>query len=190
MKALARVPPEHLRLFFAVWPDASARAALFALAQEIAGDGQGRAPRDSNLHLTIAFLGEVPRARVDPLLEIGACVAGAASPFPITLDRIGGGAYGLVWLAPPGPSAPLHSLRASLTEALEATGFVLQQRMFRPHVTLARDCVRPAHRVRIAPIGWEVRRLALIASTLAAGGPAYRNVGDWPLGAAQSTGIV
>jgi RNA 2',3'-cyclic 3'-phosphodiesterase len=179
-----------VRLFFAVWPDTRARAALSRLAQEVARDGQGRAPRESNLHLTLAFLGEVPQRRVEALLEVGERVAGLSPPFPLTLDRVGGRAYGVAWLAPPSLPEPLQHLHAALTGSLAATGFSLEQRMFRPHVTLARDCARPAHRGRIAPIGWDVRQLTLVASTPAAGGSEYRNVGEWPLGAAQSTGIV
>jgi 2'-5' RNA ligase len=179
-----------VRLFFALWPDTRARTALSRLAQEVAHNGQGRAPSASSLHLTLAFLGELPQQRVEALLDVGQRVAAAASPFPLTLDRIGGRAYGVAWLAPPSLLEPLHHLHAALADTLAATGFSLQQRMFRPRVTLARDCARPAHRGRIAPIGWEVRRLSLVASTLAAGGSEYRYVGEWPLGDAQSTGIV
>lgn len=179
-----------MRLFFALWPDTRARAALSRLAREVAHNGQGRAPRDSSLHLTLAFLGEVPQPRVEALLDIGQGIAGGVCPFPLTLDRIGGGAYGVAWLAPPSLPEPLQRLHAALSDTLAAAGFSLQQRRFRPHVTLARDCVRPAHRGRVAPIGWEVRRLSLVASTPAEGGSEYRNVGEWPLGAAQSTGIV
>lgn len=169
-----------LRLFFALWPDEPARVALSRLAKEVAHHGQGRAPHEANLHLTLAFIGSVPRVRVDSLLEAGERVAGAASPFPLTLDRIGGRAYGLAWLAPSSLPEPLHALHASLTEALVAARFALQQRMFRPHVTLARDCSRPAHRGRVQPIGWQVERLSLVVSTLAAGGSEYRNVATWP----------
>jgi 2'-5' RNA ligase len=171
-----------MRLFFALWPDTRARAALSRLAQEVARDGQGRAPREANLHLTLAFIGDVPQSRVEALLEVGQRVAALASPFPLTLERVGGRAYGVAWLAPPSLPESLHRLHEDLATALDATGFSLQQRMFRPHVTLARDCARPAHRGHVAPIAWEVRRLSLVASTLAAGGSEYRNVGEWMLG--------
>jgi RNA 2',3'-cyclic 3'-phosphodiesterase len=182
--------PAPVRLFFALWPDPQVRTALSRLAQEVAREGQGRAPRDSNLHLTLAFIGEVPQARIEALLEVGQRVAAVASPFLLTLDRLGGRAHGIAWLAPPSLPEALHHLQAALTDSLAATGFSLQQRVFRPHVTLARDCARPAHRGRVTPIGWEVGRLSLVASTLAAGGSEYRNVGEWPLAANQSTGIV
>ena len=173
-----------MRLFFALWPDRQARAALTRLAQEVANHGQGRAVRDANLHLTLAFIGAVPESRLEALLEIGQRTASLAAPFRLELDRIGGRAYGVAWLAPPSLPEPLHALHAALTEALRTAAFPLEQRMFRPHLTLARDCARPAQRGRIAPIGWQILRLSLVASTLAPGGSEYRTVGDWPLGTA------
>ena len=173
-----------MRLFFALWPDPPARAALARFAREVANHGQGRASRDANLHLTVAFIGAVPESRLAALLQIGESTAALAAPFRLELDRVGGRAYGVAWLAPPSLPEPLHALHATLTEGLRAAAFPSEQRMFRPHVTLARDCARPAQRGRIAPIGWQVQRLALVASTLAPGGSEYRNVGDWPLGAA------
>lgn len=172
-----------MRLFFALWPDRQARAALARLAKEVANEGQGRAVPEANLHLTLAFIDGVPESRLASLLATGQRVALHAVSFPLTLDRVGGRAYGVAWLAPPNLPEPLHALHATLADALGAAGFALQQRMFRPHVTLARDCARPAHRGRITPIGWQILQLSLVASTLAAGGSEYRNVGDWPLGA-------
>ena len=175
-------PPERLRLFFAVFPDAPARAALSRVAQEVARDGQGRAPRDANLHLTLAFIGEVPQARVGELLRAGHDAALDTPWFSIMFDRIGGGSYRIAWITPPVVSEPLHALHAKLAEALATAGFQLQQQMFRPHITLARDCVRSAHHGRIAPIRWNVERLSLVASTLARGGAEYREVDGWSLG--------
>jgi 2'-5' RNA ligase len=73
-------------------------------------------------------------------------------------------------------------LQASLAQALADEGFPRERRMFRPHVTLARDCVRSVHRGRIPPIGWRVERLSLVASTPQRGGSEYRDIGEWPLG--------
>ncbi len=185
-----QTPDPALRLFFALWPDKLARAALARLAQEVAREGHGRAPREASLHLTVAFLGDVPRARVDPLVAIGEQVATTASQFELTLERIGGRGYGVAWLAHPRSPEPLHALHASLSEALDAGGYALERRMFRPHVTLARDCVRSAHRGPIAPIGWRVDRLSLVVSTLAPGGSQYRELAGWRLAAAQSNGTV
>jgi len=173
-----------VRLFFALWPDTRARAALSQLAEEIARDGQGRAAPLANVHVTLTFLGEVPASRLDALLAIGSAAARSAPPFSLALERIGGGRFDIAWLAPSSVPESLRRLHATLDEALLSAAFPTQQRMFRPHVTLARDCSRPAHRGRVAAIEWQVQTLALVKSTPAPGGSRYSDVGIWPLAGA------
>ena len=79
-------PP--LRIFFALWPDAGARDALSALARDTAAQTGGRAPSAGNLHLTLAFLGDVAAARIAALHALGPAVAAAVPPF--TLDARSG----------------------------------------------------------------------------------------------------
>ena len=71
--ALASAPtlrkPRTARVFFALWPDADARVALAALAREIAARTKGRAPPAANLHMTLAFIGEVPPERIGALSD-------------------------------------------------------------------------------------------------------------------------
>lgn len=171
-----------LRLFFALWPDVRARKTIARLASEVARDVQGRPPREAGLHLTLAFLGEVPASRLEPLTELGQRVAVVATPFPLALDRIGGTSYRVAWLAPAEYSEPLHALHRALTDALVTLGFPPERRMFRPHVTLARDGMRSVRGGRIPAIGWQVDRLTLVASTLKRGGSDYREISGWPLG--------
>ena len=170
------------RLFYAIWPDPPARKALARLAGEVARDVQGRAPPDANLHLTLAFLGAVPASRLDPLIALGDRVATAATPFPLALDRIGGTSYRVAWLAPAEYCEPLHALQGRLIDALAMDGYPRERRMFRPHITLARDGVRSARRGAIPPITWPVERLTLVASTPRRGGSDYREVAGWMLG--------
>jgi len=176
----AAVPATH-RLFFALWPDAPARAALVRLAHEVAQDAHGKAPREDNLHITLAFLGAVAADRLAELQRIGREAAAAAAPFELSLERVGGTGYGIAWLSPNGVPAPLAALQRTLWMSLATSGFAAERRMFRPHLTLARHCVRAAHRGAVAPVRWTVRRLALVESTLAAGGSRYRDLAGWPL---------
>ena len=78
-----------LRVFFALWPDADARDRLAALAQDVAARTQGRAPPSLNLHVTVAFIGEIDAGRIDALRAIGASVAPNVPPFVLMLDRAG-----------------------------------------------------------------------------------------------------
>jgi 2'-5' RNA ligase len=75
----------------------------------------------------------------------------------------------------------LLALHAALGAALAAAGIVLETRAFRPHVTLARRCVQPLPRTRVAPIRWRVDRLCLVGSELLPQGPVYRDLASWAL---------
>jgi 2'-5' RNA ligase len=174
--------PTH-RLFFALWPDAPARAALVRLAHEIAHHGHGKAPREDNLHITLAFLGAVAADRLGALERIGRDAAAGIGPFGLALERVGGTGFGIAWLSPDGVPTSLAALHAALAAGLARQGFPTERRMFRPHLTLARHCARAVHRGAVQPVRWTVERLALVESTLAAGGSQYRNLFEWPLSA-------
>jgi len=172
----------ELRLFFALWPDDAARRAISALAREVAQRAEGRATRGETIHLTLAFLGDVDANRLPALAALGAAVAGAAPPFALKLDLVGG--YGdarVAWLGAEPVPAPLAALAARLNAALAAGGFRVDHRPFAAHVTLARKCRSLPPRDRVATVGWAVDRLTLVASELTTGGSRYRTHADWPL---------
>src|SRR5436189_6019189 len=75
------------RLFFALWPDAAALAALAGLAAELAVISGGKAVPSAKIHLTLAFLGEV----TDDRLEAARRAAGMLRPraFEVALDTVG-----------------------------------------------------------------------------------------------------
>jgi len=171
-----------LRLFFAVVPDAGARAALAALARDVAQAVRGRPPPAENLHLTLAFLGQVSAARRAALAAIGAAAAAAAPPFLLTLDRVGAfrGA-GIAWAGADRAPAELLQLVAALNDGLAAAGLPVERRPFHPHVTLARRGTRAPEGIAPAPLSWRVDRLVLMASDTLSAGPRYREVDAWPL---------
>ena len=174
-----------LRIFFALWPDAGARHALSALARDTAAQARGRAPSAGNLHLTLAFLGDVAATRIAALQAIGPAVASAVAPFTVTLDRVGAFGNGAIaWVAASAPPRELERLVQLLTGALAKDGFPTERRAFHPHVTLARHCRPTAGAGAIAAIAWRVERITLNASERAPGGPRYRELGAWPLGSA------
>lgn len=173
--------PERVRVFFALWPDERALAALRQLAREVARERHGRAPRDENIHVTVAFIGEVASTRITGLQDVGGEAAHASHAFELTLDRIGGTAHGIAWLAPDAVPAELRELHDGLVERLDRAAFPTQRHAFRPHVTLARNCSRLARRSAVTPITWPVNGLSLVASTLGPGGSRYAELDAWPL---------
>lgn len=173
------------RVFFAVWPDAATHGAIAALSRETAIRAGGKAPPPSNLHLTLAFVGDVQTERLAALQAIGGEAARATPPFTLTLDRLGGFRdAGIAWLGATPAPPELDGLVRRMRGALGAAGFPVDARPFRVHVTLARRCRNRVRAAAIAPIAWRVERLTLCASDLGGEASRYRDLAAWPLGAA------
>jgi 2'-5' RNA ligase len=192
--APGKTPPsarETARVFFAVWPDPDVRAALEMLARECAARTAGRAPDPANLHVTLAFVGNVDEQGVVLLREIGRNAAAAATPFALILDRIGAfHRQELAWLGCSRVNEAMQALADGLFSQLTAAGFQLEHRPFRPHVTLARRArTRALDSTRdgalAAPVVWNVSRLTLNTSTHAQRPLRYVAIDSWPLGGSQ-----
>jgi 2'-5' RNA ligase len=176
-----------VRVFFALWPDAAAGGALAGLACDVATQAGGRAPHAANLHVTLAFVGEVEADRVAVLCSIGKAVSAAVRPFQLVLDRVGMfRGSGIAWAGAAEAPAELLRLVLALNAALSSEGFVVDARPFHAHVTLARRCRRRTGATIKTPIAWPVTHLVLNASELTREGPRYREVGAWTLGSAQA----
>ncbi len=164
-----------MRLFFALVPDAALRAALRERALEMARQIGGRAVPPGNLHLTLAFLGEVEPARVTALATIYGALP--TEQFALTLDRIGEWHHaGVAWIAPSVVPPLLSALHAQLSAALAAAGFVVESRPFRPHVTLVRRRARPLPDAACEPLAWRITRAALMVSERVGSAIRYREI--------------
>jgi 2'-5' RNA ligase len=174
------------RMFFALRPDVPARIALSSLSHAVARATGGRAPAAENLHLTLAFVGDVAAGRVPALREAGGAIAAQFPPFTLVLDRLGEFRDGgIAWIGAAEIPPPLAGIAERLAKRLSTEGFRVDRRAYAPHLTLARRCRKPvdAHAVRIA---WRVDELALVESVLRPGGSSYRDDSRWPLVAAAA----
>lgn len=135
-----------MRLFVAVRPSA---AALTSLA------GALGVAVDSRWHITLAFLGEQPAA--DPFLAPLSDVAGGSAAFELSLS--GGLTFGARVLAASvtGDVEALSHLARDVQDACRSAGADVDDRPFRPHLTLARG-----------------RRLHVPAALAAHDGPPWR----------------
>jgi RNA 2',3'-cyclic 3'-phosphodiesterase len=173
------VSDASLRLFFALWPDTAARAAIASLAREIVIETGGRAVAADNLHLTLAFLGERPAAMVPDLCASVSAID--VSPFRLSLDDIGcWRKTGIAWLTASESAPSLLALRERVVQALATLEIVIDERRFVPHVTLARRIESVIVRRLTRPIDWSVGSFALVASRLAPGGVRYEVLQTWP----------
>jgi 2'-5' RNA ligase len=107
-----------------------------------------RLPRAEGLHLTLYFLGDVERARIEPLWEgVERAVDGLEAP-ELLLDSAGAfpkrGKERVLWVGieeRPGPPGRLEEIWRAVLGAVEAAGFDTRRersRPFQPHITVAR----------------------------------------------------
>lgn len=170
-----------MRLFFALWPDAATQQAWSqAVAPWLAPLGGRRVPA-ANLHLTLAFLGEVRGDRMNELLRLGDDLDREA--FLLRLDRID---YwkkpGLACLRPAETPPALARLAGQLQTGLGLAGFAVERRPFKPHVTLARDVPIGTASLPVWPVlEWRAPAVALVRSRLAPDGATYAVLKEWPL---------
>ena len=166
------------RLFFALWPDAAAQAALATQGREIAKRCGGRPVPAANLHLTLVFLGEVEPARIEPLRRAADAVAG--NTFTLGLDRVGGfRRAGVAWAGCRQSPAGLIALQAGLERRIRDAGFSPDDRPFVPHLTLARRVREPVEPGEVEAVSWRANSFALVET--ARGESAYRTLAEWPL---------
>lgn len=147
-------------MFFALWPDDATRSAISRATRDAVQRSSGRPIAKDRLHLTLAFLGSLSPAGLDVARGVPPIAVG---PFDITLDAVGLWPESrILWLAPMAPPDALGELEVTLWEELVMRGFNAEERVYRPHVTLARRA-KPVE-IEIAPVVWPVRELALVES--------------------------
>ena len=152
-----------MRLFFALWPDDGLRGRLGALAADLARRGEGKPVPAAKVHMTLAFLGEVPAERVSAAVDAASRVKGGA--FDFVLDEVGAfRSAHVAWIGSASGHPALTKLQSGLAAELRHEGFELESRAFAAHVTLARRILRPIGRQAVEPIDWEVRGFALVSS--------------------------
>jgi RNA 2',3'-cyclic 3'-phosphodiesterase len=180
-----------MRLFFAVELPPDVQAELGRLRPKD-DDRDYRWANVAQLHVTLAFLGQQPAEQLPVLEAVGAQAATASQRGVLKLGQPG--SFGskraprVLWVALDGEIHKLEALQKRLDGGLRNAGFTLEDRPFRPHVTLARR--RESARSG-APPDWppavrgrtefELRHLTLFESRLSPRGPTYIPVFQFPL---------
>lgn len=149
-------------------------------------------PQD--LHLTLQFLGDVARERIDRIAQaIGQAAAGAA---PFSLHFQGLGVFGkpsapsVLWAGVQGEVEKLGQLQRRIEDAMETLGFAAENRPYKPHLTLARKFTGPAgSHAQMLDVAlpdewrtpWRVEEAVLYRSRLGSR-PMYERIASFPLG--------
>jgi RNA 2',3'-cyclic 3'-phosphodiesterase len=179
-----------MRLFFAVELGTWVQAELAKLRP--ANSTDYRWPDPSLLHVTLAFLGEQPEECLEVLRTVGAAAAHASSPGHLRLGEPG--SFGskkaprVLWVGLAGDIVSLNGLQSHLTKGLLAAGFIIEDRAFAPHITLARrrDTARSGPPDNWPPptlkkVQFEMDHLTLFQSRLSPKGPSYIPLFTFPL---------
>jgi 2'-5' RNA ligase len=181
---------ESERLFVALTLPEPVRAVLAALAQPLPGVNW---TSPEQLHLTLRFLGNVPRGKIEAVIAKldGVKVA----PFVLPVEGCGTFPQGVaapprvLWIGIGSGHPRLFQLRQRLDDTLLSCGLELDVRTFHPHATLARcrEDAGPAlaawqrtHREFAAP-PFRVEAFDLYASELQPGGAVHTLKKRFPL---------
>ena len=171
------------RVFLALWPSPESARQLADVAESFATRAGGRATSQENIHVTLAFIGDVPVKRLADLERAAREVRGEA--FALKLDRFGIWRHNRIFWAGCSVLPPaLAELSAALGAALPAAGFAVADawRTFTPHVTLVRKMVAlDAALPECELAAWNNRQFVLARSTRSAEGSSYRTIAEFPL---------
>jgi 2'-5' RNA ligase len=160
---------------------------LAGIADAAAGQFGGRPTRPDTIHLTLAFLGDVPEMQLPALCEAASRIA--FQSFDLRIDHLGcWSRQRLLWAGCRDTPPALPALAGDLLRALGAAGFSVQgrERPFVPHVTLVRKLpANPpgdiAHRLpALAPLSWRCAEFVLVRSQLGVGGSRYQEIARFP----------
>lgn len=180
-----------MRLFFGLQPALATRRAVAAALQPLvahAGASISWVPL-TNLHLTLAFLGEVSDCRLEAVQTAAERAVVGISPFQLAWQATPGVFGGwqqprVIWLGVR-PEVSLDRLQRSLWQQLQPLGFPEEQR-WHPHLTLGRVKQRlsPAQLASVRQLSCplpaeQFAQMVLFSSRLQPAGPVYSTVASF-----------
>lgn len=140
-----------MRLFVAVRFSDEVNQRLMTAIRAMQAHGRGNFSREENLHLTLAFIGETENFE-----QAKAAVSQVyARPFTLTVERIG--KFGDLYWAGIKKSDELSSVQKQTAALLRSAGFSIEDRTFKPHLTLVRN-FHATHAVDFAEIERSIGR--------------------------------
>jgi 2'-5' RNA ligase len=188
---------DELRVFVACELPEDVKRGLGRVQDDLRRDGVDDALRwvqPDIVHLTMKFLGPVPRSELGRLKE---ALEGAIEPFsfsvrPVKVGTFGGARMRVVWAGLEGDVEGLAALAGRIDEALAPLGFERERRPFAAHLTLARVRDRATEeerrsaalvirRYRMPSLpSMTLSEVALMESRLGPGGSTYHRLGRFP----------
>lgn len=170
---------KNLRLFFALWPNDDVRQALSLTGKWLYKHWGGRRMRADTLHITLAFLGDIPAERLPAVMTCAETIR--AEAFELLLDKADYWQHNHIgWLGANQLPAQYITLVKQLHSALTMAELPTDPRPHVPHVTLLRNTLGgkiPA----CEPVHWSIHDFVLVRSSLGPEGAHYEVIKRWSL---------
>ncbi len=157
-------------------------------------DARASWARPEALHITLKFLGDVDRGRIDSLAEAVSRASTGIERFGLAIKDAGSfpprGSAKVLWLGIEDPSRKLGEVQQKLEDECYSIGFPREARPFHPHLTVARIRI-PAFAKELAAahtalgfpgVEFEVDRLLVMRSELTPAGSIYTEISSTQLG--------
>ena len=164
----------YRRVFFGLWPDQATRQDISRVFKNSPQSSQtGQSFRAENLHLTLAFAGNVSADQLDCYIEAAHKLKSAS--FDLELNIFGYFKQARVfWLGPGTIPAALSRLQSDLAEALTHCGYQAENHVFTPHITLMRKTQLTNTSSCDSSILWKVNQFVLLESIQTSEGVTYQ----------------
>ncbi|HEX2658134.1 MAG TPA: RNA 2',3'-cyclic phosphodiesterase [Polyangia bacterium] len=156
----------QVRSFVAVPLPAEVQAAVLAAATELSAQlpDVKWTRKPENLHVTMAFLGDVAPAKLDALGAALMEKLAERQAFPVTLQGFGAfpeeASAHTLWAGVQDSEGGLRAIAAELEDVTSGLGLPTEKRAFRPHVTVGR-CKRGVDARRVFE-PWRGHRFATV----------------------------
>ena len=182
---------EKIRAFIAIEISEEARAEFGRIISELKkADAPVKWVDPSTVHLTLKFLGGVPREKVPDIVRRLEDAARGNSPFDIDLDGMGvfpnWGRAAVIWVGLGEGSGRVKEMALAVDIAMLEEGFERENRDFKPHLTLGRikgarnkDRLREIMEdTRIKPVSVHVPGIILFSSELTPDGAVHTPISE------------
>ncbi|HHP7233316.1 MAG TPA: RNA 2',3'-cyclic phosphodiesterase [Desulfobacterales bacterium] len=134
---------DPIRAFVAIKPPAGVVDQITALQKRMADGISGvRWVGSEGIHLTLKFLGDIDRDRVETVGRTLVDAVAGMTPFLLTVKGVGVFPSiqrpRVIWAGAAAEAHRLYALQQAVEEGLETVGFARERRRFRGHLTLGR----------------------------------------------------
>lgn len=164
-----------MRLFIALQLNDELKEALLDVTDAMRAQGiRANYVSEGNLHVTLAFLGEVAPGMISAIED--AICSVPFTPLALATEEIGN--FGNLLYVGFAENNRLHKYVALLRQALDEYGIAFDHKKFRPHITIARkvEGERPFH-LQVKKVHMTAHGVSLFRSDRVRGGMRYTEIG-------------